>query len=226
MVPRGGACVGVDAAPSHPTLISQKKQAPPDDPPTTPTTLNPLLRTPGPPPPLPGSAPPPPSSGAATQGDVAIQTTPLAAGPARDRARAVLRGVRISPKKLARFARILPRLGVDAAAAQCAASPTKAAALCAGVLASAAANAAANHGLAGVPLRVATAVVGRATTPKRAWFHGKGRAGVRRSYRAHLAIEVERASGGGGGPPLAFVRPISERKLAQAAARRRRAAGV
>jgi len=185
-----------------------------------------LLRTPGPPPPPPGTAPPPPgsSAGALSKDDVAVQTTPLTPGPVRDSARAVLRGVRISPKKLARFARILPRLGVADAAAQCAASPTKAAALCAGVLAAAAANAAANHGLAGVPLRVATAVVGRAPTPKRAWFHGKGRAGVRRSYRAHLAIEVERASvgGRGSGPPLAYVRPIAERKLAQAAARRRR----
>jgi len=91
------------------------------------------------------------------------------------------------------------------------------------VLASAAANAAANHGLAGVPLRVASAVVGRAATPKRAWFHGKGRAGVRRSYRAHLAIEVERVPSGARAPPLAYVRPISERKLEE---RRRRGVRV
>jgi ribosomal protein L22 len=156
---------------------------------------------------------------------VAVLTRPLAPGPARDSARAVLRGVRCSPKKLARWASVLPRLPVGDAAAQCAASPTKAARLCAGVLASAVANARANHGLAGVPLRVRAAVVGRAPTPKRAWFHGKGRAGVRRSYRAHLAIEVEAARGSSGAGPLVFVRPIAERKLAAAAAREGRAQG-
>jgi len=221
---REGVCEQPRTHSPHTLNQKNNRQAPPDDPPAPTPGLNPLLRTPGPPPPAPGAAPPPPTSAAAGgKDDVSIQTTPPTPGPARNSARAVLRGVRISPKKLARFARILPRLGVEDAAAQCAASPTKAAALCAGVLASAAANAAANHGLGGVPLRVLSAVVGRAATPKRAWFHGKGRAGVRRSYRAHLAIEVERAAGRGRGPPLAYVRPISERKLEAA---RRRWVGV
>ena len=205
------------SAPHHTLALSLFLQAADAGPPAPPSTLNPLLRTPGPPPPPPGTAPPPP--GTPRGADIAIQANPLTPGPRRDSAAAVLRGVRISPKKLARFARVLSRLPVEAAAAQCAASPTKAATLCAGVLASATANAAANHGLAGVPLRVASAVVGRATTPKRPWFHGKGRAGVRRSYRAHLAITVERAPTGSRSPPLTFVRPISERKLEE---RRRR----
>jgi ribosomal protein L22 len=200
-----------------------KTQAAADAPPTPPPTptpaatpgINPLLRTPGPPPPAPGATPPP--GGAPAGQDVAVLTRPLAPGPAREVARAVLRSVRCSPKKLARWARILPRLPVGDAAAQCAASPTKAARLCAGVLASAVANAAANHGLAGVPLRVKSAVVGRAPTPKRAWFHGKGRAGVRRVYRSHLAIEVEAARGSSGAGPLRFVRPVAERKVAAAA---------
>lgn len=95
---------------------------------------------------------------------------------------------------------------VEDALAQCAvARETKAAGLLRGVIASAAANARANHGsLRGgggagggggggdgggdSSFRVAEAVVGRAPTPTRPWYHGKGRTGARHLYRSHLTV--------------------------------------
>jgi large subunit ribosomal protein L22 len=99
-------------------------------------------------------------------------------------------------------------LHVDDALAQCALSPTKAARIAAGVIASARTNAAANHGL-GTSLSVAEAVVGRAQTPTRPWFHGKGRTGVRSLYRSHLHIRLAPAARG---PVTRFVKPLLERR--------------
>ena len=95
---------------------------------------------------------------------------------------------------------------VEDALAQCSvARETKAAGLLRGVIASAAANARANHGsLRGGGnggdggndgsnnFRVAEAVVGRAPTPTRPWYHGKGRTGVRHLYRSHLTVRKGR----------------------------------
>ena len=92
---------------------------------------------------------------------------------------------------------------VEDALAQCSvARETKTAGLLRGVIASAAANARANHGnLRGGGggggggddnFRVADAVVGRAPTPTRPWYHGKGRTGVRHLYRSHLTVRNER----------------------------------
>lgn len=112
----------------------------------------------------------------------------------------MLKNIRISAKKLARFAKLVSGMHVVDALAQCSvARETKAAGLLRGVIASAAANARANHGnLRGGcsetddgdddSFRVAAAVVGRAPTPTRPWYHGKGRTGVRHLYRSHLTV--------------------------------------
>ena len=105
-----------------------------------------------------------------------------------------MKNIRISPKKLARFAKLVSGMHVEDALAQCSvARETKAAGLRRGVIASAAANARTNHGnLRGggedSNFRVAEAVVGRAPTPTRPWYHGKGRTGVRHLYRSHLTV--------------------------------------
>jgi ribosomal protein L22 len=121
----------------------------------------------------------------------------LTAAQRQLRSRAVLKNIRISPKKLARFAKLVSGMHVEDALAQCSvARETKAAALLRGVIASAAANARTNHGnLRGggsdsdnANFRVAEAVVGRAPTPTRPWYHGKGRTGVRHLYRSHLTV--------------------------------------
>lgn len=93
---------------------------------------NPLMRAPG-----------APTAGA----------PPNAPAPRLD-ADATLRNIRISPKKLARFVKLVAGMHVDDALAQCAISQAKAARITSGVVASARANAAANHGLDPAKLRI------------------------------------------------------------------------
>ena len=177
------------------------------EPPAGTTGLNPHLRAPGPLPPPSASAgadvvPLASSSSSSSPLPSSLQNAaapPLLTAAQRQlRSRAVLKNIRISPKKLARFAKLVSGMHVEDALAQCSvARETKAAGLLRGVIASAAANARANHGsLRGGGnggdggndgsnnFRVAEAVVGRAPTPTRPWYHGKGRTGVRHLYRS------------------------------------------
>ena len=161
---------------------------------------------------------------APTDASSSSPSAPPAPAPRSD-ASATLCGVRISPKKLARFVRAVAGLHVDDALAQCAVSPTKAARVTRGVIASARANAVTNHGLDGGALAVAEAVVGRAPTAKRPWFHGKGRTGVRSLYRAHLHVRLAPAAAG---PVTRFARPLLERappKREEGGGARRRVVG-
>ena len=185
------------------------------EPPAGTTGLNPLLRAPGPLPPPSASAgadvvPLASSSSSSSPLPSSLQNAaapPLLTAAQRQlRSRAVLKNIRISPKKLARFAKLVSGMHVEDALAQCSvARETKAAGLLRGVIASAAANARANHGsLRGGGnggdggndgsnnFRVAEAVVGRAPTPTRPWYHGKGRTGVRHLYRSHLTVRKGR----------------------------------
>lgn len=109
-------------------------------------------------------------------------------------ARAVLRGVAISPRKLNMFAKVLRGLHVDDALIQCRLHPKKSARICEKVLLSARANAANNHGLDQAALRVEEAWVGRGTHLKRVNMHGKGKSGVLHKYRAHLTVVLAEAA--------------------------------
>jgi large subunit ribosomal protein L22 len=109
-------------------------------------------------------------------------------------ARAVLRGVAISPRKLDAFAALLRGLPLEDALVQCRLHPKKAARICEKVLLSARANASNNHGLAEPRLLVAEAWVGRGSHLVRAAIHGRGRTGVRHKYRAHLTVVLREAA--------------------------------
>ena len=103
-------------------------------------------------------------------------------------AKAILRNVAISPRKLNDFARILSGLHIDDALIQCRIHPKKSAQICEKVLLSARANAINNHGLTDTKLKVEQAWVGKGQYMKRVRMHGRGRSGVMHKYRSHLTI--------------------------------------
>lgn len=103
-------------------------------------------------------------------------------------ARAILRGVAISPRKLNDFVRILPGLHVEDALIQCRIHHKKSARICERVLLSARANATTNHGLDASRLCVSQAWVGKGQYLKRVSIHGRGRSGVMHKKRSHLTI--------------------------------------
>lgn len=126
------------------------------------------------------------TAGAAEDGSTIAAT---AAQP-REAARAILRGAKISPKKLTPFAKLLRRVHVGDALIQCQASPKKAAAICDGVLRSAIANAK-QHGMDQERLFVDEAFVTKGRFMKRPLYHGRGRQGVMHKRRSHLTIVVK-----------------------------------
>lgn len=103
-------------------------------------------------------------------------------------ARAILRGVAISPQKLNDFARILRGLHIEDALIQCRMHPKKAAGICEKLLLSARANAVNNHKLVASKLQVDEAWVGRGRHLKRVSLHGRGRQGKKYKYRSHLTV--------------------------------------
>lgn len=111
------------------------------------------------------------------------------------RAKAILRNVAISPRKLNDFVRILRGLSLEDALIQCQAHHKKSAGICAKVLKSAAANAVNNHGLDGGKLAVEEVWVGKGQYYKRVSMHAKGRSGIRHKYHSHLTIVLKEVEG-------------------------------
>eukprot|EP00887_Chlorella_sp_A99_P002294 scaffold10.g2294.t1 len=121
-----------------------------------------------------------PAPGGAAQPLGALPAAPAAEEPAV--ARAVARGLKISPIKL--------NMGmhIEDALIQCRISPKKSAKMCEHVLTAARANAVNNHGLDETRLCVGEAYVGKGDHLKRISVHGRGRSGQRLRYRAHLTV--------------------------------------
>ena len=142
--------------------------------------INPLQQTPSPLSSLPGSK-------ENTLGDGTI-TTALPDGQILNTARAILRNVPISPRKLNEFARIIRGLHIEDALIQCQIHPKKSAQICEKVLLSARANATNNHGLTETNLKVEEAWVGKGQHMKRVAMHARGRSGKKYKYRSHLTI--------------------------------------
>jgi large subunit ribosomal protein L22 len=113
--------------------------------------------------------------------------------PSNNIARAILRGVAISPRKLNDFVRILPGLHMEDALIQCRIHHKKSARICERVLLSARANATTNHGLDAARLCVSQAWVGKGQYLKRVSIHGRGRSGVLHKKRSHLTIILREA---------------------------------
>lgn len=107
------------------------------------------------------------------------------------RARAVLRGARIGPRKLNQFVDVLRGLHVEDALIQCRVHHKKAARMCGKLLESAKANAVTNHGLDGDNLKVDEAWVGKGQYLRRVSIHGRGRSGVMHKTRSHLTIVLK-----------------------------------
>lgn len=133
--------------------------------------INPLMQTPAP----------------AMQGTV-LRPPGAAAAPTDRTAQAVLRKIKISPKKLNVFAKLIRRLHIDDALVQCQVAPNKAAKLCYKTLLSARDNAQKDKGLDPEKLRINKAFVGKGQHSKRMNTHARGRSGVRLVYHAHLTI--------------------------------------
>jgi len=110
-------------------------------------------------------------------------------------ARAILRNVPISPRKLNEFARIIRGLHIEDALIQCKIHPKKSAQICEKVLLSARANATNNHGLTETDLKVEEAWVGKGQHMKRVAMHARGRAGRKYKYRSHLTIILKQEKG-------------------------------
>lgn len=150
------------------------------------TVINPLQQTPSPLAPKDGSS----------SSDGTTASTALPDGIANSlTARAILRNVPISPRKLNDFVRILRGLHIEDALIQCQIHPKKSAKICEKVLLSARANATNNHGLADSDLKVEEAWVGKGQHMKRVAMHARGRAGKKYKYRSHLTIILKEEQG-------------------------------
>lgn len=99
----------------------------------------------------------------------------------------------MSPKKLSVVARLVRGLACDEAVAQCALLPKRGARLIEETLASARANAVANHGLDDARLRVAEAFVTKGSYLRRIMYHARGKTGVVHRPRSHLTVVVAEA---------------------------------
>ncbi|KAI8112130.1 hypothetical protein M9434_003454 [Picochlorum sp. BPE23] len=104
------------------------------------------------------------------------------------RARAILRGARIGPRKLNTFVDVLRGLHIEDALIQCQVHHKKAARMCEKLLRSAKANAVTNHGLDPENLKVEQAWVGKGQYLRRISIHGRGRSGVMHKTRSHLTV--------------------------------------
>ncbi|EFN53873.1 hypothetical protein CHLNCDRAFT_136009 [Chlorella variabilis] len=135
---------------------------------------------------------PTPAGGAAAAAAGASPLGPapvsLAGGEVSTLARAIARGISISPHKLNDFAKVVRGLPIQDALIQCRMSPKKSAKLVEKALLSAQANAVNNQGLEAERLRVAEAWVGKGQNLKRTSMHGRGRSGKRLKYRSHLTV--------------------------------------
>ncbi|KAG7670336.1 hypothetical protein Ndes2526B_g00086 [Nannochloris sp. 'desiccata'] len=150
--------------------------------------INPLQQTPSPLSSLPGS------KDGSSDGTTTIASLPNGI-PDSLTARAILRNVPISPRKLNEFARILRGLHIEDALIQCQIHPKKSAQICEKVLLSARANATNNHGLTETDLKVEEAWVGKGQHMKRVAMHARGRAGKKYKYRSHLTIILKQEEG-------------------------------
>ena len=130
---------------------------------------------------------PPPAR--ATRG--AVIPGALTDGGISERARAVLRDAKGSPKKFSAFLRLIRGLRVDDALIQCDMSPKRVAKTVGKVIQSAVGNAVNNQGLDRDRLVIAWATVGKGQYLRRVSMHGRGRAGVMHRPRTHVAIAVE-----------------------------------
>ncbi|CAD7701823.1 unnamed protein product [Ostreobium quekettii] len=114
-------------------------------------------------------------------------------------ARAIKRGVQISPKKLNLVAKLVRRMPLAEAFRQCDVIPKKAARLVREVLKSAAANAEHNHRLRRANLTVEECFVTKGTNLYRTWWHGRGKVGKRTRYYSHLTVVLREADEAGAG---------------------------
>ena len=108
-----------------------------------------------------------------------------------ERASAVLRGAKGSPKKFGAFLRVIRGLKVEDALIQCDLSPKRVAKTVSAVIQSAIGNAVNNQGLDRDRLVIASATVGKGQYLRRVSMHGRGRSGTMHRPRSHVAIEVE-----------------------------------
>ena len=108
-----------------------------------------------------------------------------------ERASAVLRGAKGSPKKFGAFLRVRRGLKVEDALIQCDLSPKRVAKTVSAVIQSAIGNAVNNQGLDRDRLVIASATVGKGQYLRRVSMHGRGRSGTMHRPRSHVAIEVE-----------------------------------
>lgn len=107
-----------------------------------------------------------------------------------ERARAVLRGAKGSPKKFGAFLRVIRGLRVDDALIQCDLSPKRVAKTVGKVIQSAVGNAVNNQGLDRERLVIDTATVSKGQYLRRVSMHGRGRAGVMHHPHSHVAIAL------------------------------------
>jgi len=124
--------------------------------------------------------------GIAVSESVRTSFSPSKAG--EKRARAILRGARIGPRKLNTFVDVLRGLHIEDALIQCRIHHKKAARMCEKLLMSAKANAVTNHGLDASKLKVEQAWVGKGQYLRRVSIHGRGRSGVMHKHRSHLTV--------------------------------------
>jgi large subunit ribosomal protein L22 len=108
-----------------------------------------------------------------------------------ERASAVLRGAKGSPKKFSAFLRLIRGLRVEDALIQCDMSPKRVAKTVAKVVMSAVGNAVNNQGLDRERLVVSSATVGKGEYLRRVSIHGRGRAGVMHRPRSHVRVILE-----------------------------------
>lgn len=101
-----------------------------------------------------------------------------------------LRHIRISPKKLNDFAKVIRKLHVNEALMQCSVSIKKSAGLVHKCLMSARMNAVNNYKLDENWLYVDTAIVGSGAHQKRMDVKARGKTGLRKKYRAHMTVKV------------------------------------
>eukprot|EP00271_Cylindrocystis_brebissonii_P007745 TRINITY_DN2140_c0_g1_i1.p1 TRINITY_DN2140_c0_g1~~TRINITY_DN2140_c0_g1_i1.p1 ORF type:complete len:415 (+),score=43.21 TRINITY_DN2140_c0_g1_i1:380-1624(+) len=105
--------------------------------------------------------------------------------------RAILTGIKQSPKKVNLVASLVRGMRVEDALTQMAVSTKRAAVALAKVINSAAANGTNNHGLDGKKLFVAEAFVGKGVFIRRLFPHARGKSGMRHRKRCQLTVIVK-----------------------------------
>lgn len=134
-----------------------------------------------------------PPSAAGSNPLSSVQPPPGA--PSVREAVAHLRYIRISPKKLNDFVRLIRKLHVNEALIQSSISVKKAAALVHKCITSARANAINNFKLNPDLLYIDTAIVGSGKHEKRIDIKARGKRGLRKKYRAHMTVKVRELDG-------------------------------